>query len=89
MRRLIRLRADPNLLRVSVRRAEPRWSVFISDRETGFCFVTAQDDYLVAAIEKALVTAESLGVTGIDLDMEHAYEHPQWREESDDERVEH
>lgn len=80
---LVRFRADPELVRVAVRRCSGMgpWGVYVSVSRVG---MSDTPDIVVhgltptSALMMALEAAEERGVPGIDLGMENVYEHP-WK----------
>lgn len=74
---LVRLRADPEKVRVSIRRVEPRWwRVTIASRCGGGILSTGATEPR-EALARALRWANETRMDGIDLDMQRAYKHPQ------------
>lgn len=75
---LVRWRADPKKIRVSIVRVGDYWVCQISERGVwpGVRWCTASTP--TEAVEKALKAADELNFDGLDLDMQHAYEHP-WK----------
>lgn len=75
---LVRLRADPKKIRVSIRRAGNLWRVVVRSLITDSMTSAGNQDPGVA-LRYALEAASRLGddFEGLDLDMQWAYEHPQ------------
>ncbi len=81
-RTLVRLRANPEKVRVAIRRCGKDWVATVSPREP----VVDADGYPVefevceadaaAAVFDALISADGR-MPGVDLGMEWAYQHPQ------------
>lgn len=73
-----RFRADPEKVRVSIRRSYICANYFarVKSLETGKGIVCYDDDP-EAAVNNALISAKKAGVEGIDLLMEWSYDHPQ------------
>ena len=71
---LARFRADPSKVRVSIRRDGDRWVATVSSRSSRADSRCFHADPIVAT-KTALRGADS-HIPGIDLGMEHAYEHP-------------
>ena len=71
--RLARFRADPKRVRVSVRRWQGEWIVFVVARE-GTANVSRTGNTPRKALARALRAAE--WIPGVDLGMGWAYEHP-------------
>lgn len=78
--RLARFRANPGVVRVSIRQAGDRWIAFVAPRDVtaGLSFYYNSSDPKCAVL-KALQLAQRKGMPGIDLDLQWAYDHPQKR----------
>jgi len=78
---LIRFRADPKKVRVSIRKVEIVYIVSIADIADGRL---VQDSSVSprSAVLLALKAAEKIGIKGIDTGMQWAYDHPQYSRES-------
>lgn len=77
MKRLVRLRADPTKVRVSIRYSPMYWDwiVTIASRCSDSTVMT-QHGNAERAVEEALALADAAGIDGIDLECQWAYEHP-------------
>lgn len=75
--KLVRWRANPEKIRVSICKLITRWRVTVTCRATGES-VVCRSVIPERAIMKALKLAEKRGFDGTDLGMGWAYEHP-WR----------
>jgi hypothetical protein len=76
--KLVRLRADPKKIRVSIRKNKDKWQVTITCRSTGESIIANSSLSPEKAIMSALKSADKKNYKGIDLLMEWAYKHP-WR----------
>jgi len=72
-----RFRADPEKVRVSIRRQSAGWLATVSSRVTGH-FWSSLDKDPEKAVFRALKNADGADLAGIDLDMQWAYDHP-WK----------
>lgn len=84
-RTLVRLRANPEKVRVAIRRCGREWVATVSPRGSHPLldpngepveFETCEADP-AAAVFDALLSADSYELPGVDLGMEWAYQHPQ------------
>lgn len=85
--KLVRWRADPKKIRVTVRRQEviegiDIYCVKLFCKTTGRILAAAWDSVPRNAIMRALRFANRNDVSGIDLHMQWAYEHP-WKKRND------
>lgn len=71
---LVRLRANPAIVRVAIRRVRDRWRAKVSAQGTVF-FATRELPH--QAIDAALAFAHANNLPGIDLDCQWTYPHPQ------------
>jgi hypothetical protein len=76
-RKLVRWRANPEKIRVSIRSSNEHWQVTVTCRATGE-FITCKSKIPARAIMRALRLAEKKGFDGTDLGMGWAYRHP-WK----------
>lgn len=76
---LCRLRADPNEVRVSVRRVGGHWECQFASRLDDAKRVSASHRTPAKALVRALQAAEAIRLRGIDIGMAWAYGHPQRR----------
>lgn len=81
MPRMVRFRADPTKVRVSIRldRAfvmRPTWTVTIQERPNGLYTVWSDADP-VQAVESCLAAAKTCRLRGIDVAAKGVYPHPQ------------
>lgn len=83
MERLARFRADPQKLRILIRRTVNGKSLLVRivDRTTQHIYVAqhssgASPRDIKAHVYQALAHARDLGVPGIDLDLQWSYPHP-------------
>lgn len=75
---LVRLRADPRKIRVSIRKSTNGW--FVQIRPVGsFYGLSLKRSTPERAIEDALLWAQDLSFAGIDRYCEWTYSHPQIR----------
>lgn len=74
---LARFRADPRKVRVSIRRDGAMWVAVVSDRVGSGPRFEAVASGPRKALVKALLLADADGLSGVDLSMGWAYEHPQ------------
>ena len=81
---LIRFRADPKKVRVSIRKVDVAYIVSITSVVDGCGECIVQESAIIprAAILRALKSADKLGMQGIDTGMQWAYDHPQYPRES-------
>lgn len=70
-----RFRADPNKVRVSIRREKGQWRVHVESRVTG-ARSSALGNSPRWTMMSALKRAERMKIEGIDLDMQWVYDHP-------------
>ena len=75
--KLVRWRANPEKIRVSIRNCSGSWQVTITCRATGD-FVTSKSLTPEKAVMSALKKADRKAFEGMDLGMGWAYEHP-WK----------
>ena len=74
---LVRFRADPQKIRVSVRRSRGGgWVAFVIPRGEPGPYHRARHRYAYRAVILALTAAERAGVDGVDLSMSWAFLHP-------------
>lgn len=73
---LVRLRANPAIVRVAIRRVRDRWRVKVSAQGIVFFATREQPEQALAA---ALAFAHAHNLPGLDLDCQWAYPHPQGR----------
>ena len=81
---IVRLRADPKLVRVSFRycRGTDSWRVCIESSDRTLKLVEWFKDYeLESSIDTLLQRAENMGIKGIDRGCDWAYDHPQFTRE--------
>jgi hypothetical protein len=77
MGKLVRLKADPKKIRVSVCHTEhDTWWVTVKQLSTGW-LASVESVSPIVALKKALRRACNAGFDGIDLDMDWTYPHPQ------------
>lgn len=75
--RLVRLRADPAKLRVSIRREKlAGWVASVSRCSGGFLYAARSSTDPVMAVVKALQVAAAKSPPGLDLDLSRTYPHP-------------
>ena len=79
---LVRFRADPALVRVSLRHEGGKWVATVRDRSSYWKVSALRDDPRIAVLA-ALSDAAGHSMKGIDLCLEWAYEHP-WKTNVDD-----
>ena len=82
---LARFRADPELVRVSIRREGDMWRAIVGERDEEAATVPRQWDLSPdpkGAINGALRQARNANMPGIDLDMQWTYDHP-WKRQGD------
>lgn len=76
-KRFVRFRADPALVRVSIRWWTPWWRVTITERDGIFPKVTGwSDPNPEVALALALAEADRIGMPGLNLDQEKVFPHP-------------
>lgn len=71
---LVRLRANPNTVRVGIRYVSGSWLASVT---SGSIRALAYADNPEQAVERALEYAARIGLAGVDLGMQWSYEHPQ------------
>jgi hypothetical protein len=77
MTMLSRFRANPRKVRVAIRRDGDGWLATVSAMHAGLIRFEGRANGPRKALAKALRTAESFGLDGLDLSMSWAYDHPQ------------
>ncbi len=76
MSEYVRLRANPEKVRVSLRRRGQGWIAYVEVLADGR--LTVAESFTAAmAVEQALAEADDNGFDGIDLGCDWAYRHPQ------------
>lgn len=76
---LTRFRANPRKVRVAIcRLSENEWRVTVRNRDCDTYRILAYSNIPDAAVMRALQTAASVDMPGVDLDMQWSYEHP-WK----------
>ncbi len=77
MDNLTRFRANPNVLKVSIRKTDNGWSARIMRRDESGIYYGYHSTDPRRAVLKVLHIAHRMGMAGIDLQMQWAYIHPQ------------
>lgn len=72
---LVRFRADPSKVRVSVRRDGSRYRATVTSLLSDSCFWSTNSDPRLA-VSHAIEAANACNMRGIDLGMQWAYPHP-------------
>lgn len=74
---LVRLRADPSKVRVSItQRVSGMWIVSIQDRSNNYLYPKVMGNLPQDIVMSALRMADRLGCPGIDLELQWTYQHP-------------
>ncbi len=81
--KLVRWRADPEKIRVTVRKEGSNYCVKLLCKTTGRMLAASWNSVPDNAITQALEYAERNNVPGIDLHMQWTYEHP-WKKRDEE-----